>query len=104
MSDRKQQLSESRDFWQESAKHDKRQALASFAVAACGVSAATVGALASIEGEPIIGVPAIVVGAGLLISGYRQARSEIESAMDVQGLVAIRQHELDKLEPSQDAP
>ena len=91
-------LEESRDSWQVSADHDKRQALTSFVIAGCGVAIGTAGSIGTIEGEPVIGVPGIVVGVGMLMAGYRAAKQDIESAMEMQGKVAVREHEIISLE------
>ena len=76
MSSQREKLEESKDFWQESANHDMRQSFLSLGVAASGSATAAIGLLATFEGQPIIGVPVIVVGAGMLMAGIRDAKKE----------------------------
>lgn len=102
MRSEKEFLTDSRDSWQESANHDKKQALASFAIAASGISLATSGAIAGFEGAPVIGIPAFLVGVAVSIHSYRDAKFEIERAMKMQGLADIKQHELDNLSNQQE--
>jgi hypothetical protein len=70
----------------------------------CGSAAAAIGGVATIEGQPVIGVPVIVIGTAMIIAGVRDAKKEIQSAMEIQGAVAVRQHEIDQIDSQQVEP
>ncbi len=95
MPESKLDLIESRDSWQQCADHDKGQAINSFVLSNIGASIGSIGLLATAIGRPIIGIPAMVVGGGFSYFSNRSARSEIDSAMEMQGKAAVRQYQID---------
>ena len=97
MSSQRESLEESRDFWQESAKHDKKQFLASLVIAATGVTLVSVGIGTIVKGDLAGGALEIAVGAGLAAPSVKMGLDEIQDFADMTAQTAVRQSQIDEL-------
>jgi preprotein translocase subunit Sss1 len=97
MSSQKEFLEESRDFWSESIKYDKKQFLASFAIAATGLTLAGVGVGTVMGGDVMGGLLELGFGGGLAIALGKQGLDEVQDFADMTAQTAIRQNEIDQL-------
>ncbi|MBI4101195.1 hypothetical protein HY441_01825 [Candidatus Microgenomates bacterium] len=99
MENEKTWLENSRDSWLESAKHDKRQAMASFVIAASGAFMAGEGTMLALDGRPV-GI--LLAGGGALLSaGFgRMGKQELTGAMRTQAQAGVRQYQIEQLEGS----
>ncbi len=89
-------LVESRDFWQESANYDKKQILASFAIASTGIAYIGVGIGTIINGNLASGVVEVGVGSAIAIPYFKMSLSGIKDYAESTAITAVRQNELDK--------
>ncbi|HUD03416.1 MAG TPA: hypothetical protein VMR51_01390 [Patescibacteria group bacterium] len=97
MSSQKEFLEESRDSWSESAKHDRKQFLASFTIAATGLALAGVGIGTAFSGDVIGGVIEIGVGGALAFASARQGLGEVQDFAEMTAQTAVRQSQIDEL-------
>ncbi|MDB5170676.1 MAG: hypothetical protein JWO35_370 [Candidatus Saccharibacteria bacterium] len=97
MSSQKELLEGSRDFWSESIKHDKKQLLASFAMAATGLTVVGIGVRTIIGGDAVGGLIELGVGGALAIALGKQGLDEVQDFADMIAQTAIRQNKIDQL-------
>jgi len=97
MSSQRESLEESRDFWEQSAKGDRRQFLASFAIAAAGVALVGVGIGTIIKGDLAGGALGVVVGTGFAVPSVKMGLGEVQDFADMTAQTAVRQNQIDEL-------
>lgn len=97
MSSQKEALVESRDFWRESARHDRKQFLASFAMAAAGLTLAGVGISTMASGDIAGGALEFVIGGGYAAAFTKTGLDEVQDFADMTALTAVRQSQINEL-------
>lgn len=97
MTNRRELLEESKDSWIKSARHDKSQFLASFALTAVGIGLAGVGVKTALSGDVGGGIIEISAGTGItgLFGGL--AVSEVEDYAHSTAQIVAKQHQIDEL-------
>jgi hypothetical protein len=83
-------IEQSRDFWDESAEHDKKQLKLSLAIGGMGLGLAGVGVMGILAGAPIEGGLAVALGGGLTATGAESAKSEIQMMLEAKAIAARR--------------
>lgn len=96
MNTRREFLIESRDSWKESANHDRKQFLASFAIAATGLTLAGVG-IGTMIGGDVGGAIELVVGGGMAVAFGKTGISEVQDFADMTAQTAVRQSQINEL-------
>jgi hypothetical protein len=91
-------LEESRKSWAESAQHDKKQFLGSFALVSASVCVIGIGVKTIIDGDITGGTAAIAVGGGMSFAFGKEMLLEIQDYAEMTAVVAVRQSQLDQHE------
>lgn len=97
MKSEREMLEESHDFWEESAKTDKKQFFASFAIAAGGAAMVGFGISRALDGDIVGASLAIGAGGVAASTGTDLGLREIQDYADSSANKAIWQHQLDQL-------
>ncbi len=97
MKRQRESLEESIDSWAESARHDRKQFLASFAIAATGVGVFGIGIKTALSGDVPGGVLEMGIGGGLAATFGKIGLGEVQDFADMTAQTAVRQNQLDEL-------
>ncbi|HLB66429.1 MAG TPA: hypothetical protein VJJ78_02450 [Candidatus Saccharimonadales bacterium] len=97
MKNQRETLEESRDSWTESASHDRKQFLASFAITATGIVLVGIGIKTALSGDVSGGVLEMGVGGGLATTFGKMGLSEVQDFANMTAQTAVRQSQLDEL-------
>lgn len=97
MDNRIELLEESRNSWQESAEHDKKQFLASFAMTATGAFLTGVGTNATIDKDVRGGITGIAIGAIMAISSAKVVMEEIHDFAEMSARANTRQQQINEI-------
>lgn len=96
----REQLEASIASWKMSAQHEKSQAFHSLVIFGGGTALLGVGVISLAAGAPE-SIPALGFGGLMTWIGQASIRDEINSAMETQGVAAVREHQLEQLDAKQ---
>ena len=91
-------LEASRESWQESTEHDKRQLILSLGIGGAGLFLAGVGIVGIVAGAPIEGAAGVAAGGTLTYWGAKDAERELRSMLEMQAITAQREQQLRELD------
>lgn len=98
MISRQEKLEESIETWQENAKSANEQLLGAIGLFGCGVGASAVGIIGLVNRAPVVGVPSLAIGIPMAVHGFNSIKAEVADLVSMQSKVAVREHELARLE------
>lgn len=97
MKSKREVLEESIGNWAESARHDRKQFLASFAIAATGIGLVGIGIKTALSGDVPGGVFEMGFGGGIATTFGKIGLSEIQDFAEMTALTEVRQNQLNEL-------